>query len=283
MSVPDVIPPTAHHSQLFTFRLLRSELRLIFRRRRNQLGVVVLVLVPVIIAIAVKTTDTTEGGNFIGGIAGNGMFVALAALSACLTLFLPVAVAGVASDSIAGEANQGTLRYLLTVPVNRARLLMVKATAVAIYCLAVTVLVAISGLLIGWILFPIGDVTLLSGTEVSQAEGVARLAGVCVFVSLCLLGLAAVGVFISTLTEQPLGGTIAVIIFTVISAILNEIPQLEAVHPYLLVHHWLAFGDLFRAPILWENLRDGALVATGYTVIFISAAWAHFTTKDVTS
>ncbi|NUS72055.1 MAG: ABC transporter permease [Corynebacteriales bacterium] len=265
------------------FRLLRSELRLIVGRRRNQLGLAVLLILPIIIAFTVKATDTSEGGDFIGSISGNGMFVALAALSAALPLFLPVAVSAVSSDAIAGEAHQGTLRYLLTVPVSRARLLAVKAIAVAISCAGVTFAVALVGLVIGWILFPIGDVTLLSGTQISQGEGIARLVGVCAYMTLCLLALAAIGLFFSTLTEQPLGGSIAVIILAIVSAILNEIPQLDWLHPYLFVHHWMVFGDFFRAPVLWDNLREGALVSLGYIVVFVSAAWAHFTTKDITS
>ena len=48
-----------------------------------------------------------------------------------LPLFLPLAVAVIAGDTIAGEANVGTLRYLLATPVQRSRLLAVKYVALA--------------------------------------------------------------------------------------------------------------------------------------------------------
>src|SRR4051794_25507630 len=114
-------------------RLLRSELRLIFQRRRNQMGLLVLAAVPVFIAIAVRSTASQPGGDapvFFRSITQNGLFVALAALTIELGLFLPLAVSVIAGDSIAGEANVGTLRYLLTVPVARLRLLAVKYAAV---------------------------------------------------------------------------------------------------------------------------------------------------------
>ena len=100
-------------------RFLRSELKIIFGRRRNLAGLAVLAVVPVIIAIAVKVSsaDGDVGGpDFVQAITGNGLFVAFAALTAELPLFLPLAVATIAGDAVAGEANIGTLRYLLDHP-----------------------------------------------------------------------------------------------------------------------------------------------------------------------
>src|SRR4051794_17070769 len=125
-------------------RFLRSELQLIFRRRRNQVGLVVLASVPVLIAITVKTTVSQPGDDapdFFRSITENGLFVALSALTIELGLFLPLAVSVIAGDSIAGEANVGTLRYLLTVPVARPRLLAVKYAAIVIFAFAATLTV----------------------------------------------------------------------------------------------------------------------------------------------
>ena len=100
---------------------LRSELRLIAVRRRNQVGLAALAAVPVVLAVAMKVgapdgAGEGRGPDFVSQILGNGFFVALAALGVELTLFMPIAVAMLAGDAVAGEANQGTLRYLLTVP-----------------------------------------------------------------------------------------------------------------------------------------------------------------------
>src|SRR4051794_3072331 len=112
-------------------RFLRSELRLISVRRRNQIGLAALAAVPVVLAVAMKAStpdgpDRGGGPDFFAQITGNGFFVPLAALAVELTLFLPIAIAMLAGDAIAGEANVGTLRYLLAVPAGRSRLLAVK-------------------------------------------------------------------------------------------------------------------------------------------------------------
>src|SRR6266540_6341569 len=241
-------------------RLVRSELWLIFGRRRNWAGLAVLAAVPIIVAIAIKVSPPTgagqateDGPDFFASITSNGIFVAIAALSLEIPLFLPLAVATIAADSIAGEANLGTLRYLLAVPVARTRVLLVKYTAVVIFTFAAALLVALVGAVIGLALFGGGGVTLLSGARVPFAEGLLRTLGIWWYLSVCLCALGAIGMFVSSLTEQPIGGTIALMVFTVGSFILDSIPQLGWLHPYLLTHNWLAFGGFMTDPIGWDT------------------------------
>jgi ABC-2 type transport system permease protein len=267
-------------------RLLRSELWLIFGRRRNWAGLAVLAAVPLVIAVTIWVADPASDGagpEFFTSITSNGYFVPLAALGMSLSLFLPIAVATIAGDSVAGEANVGTLRYLLTVPVHRTRLLAVKYAAVAIFAFAATLLVAVVGLLAGLALFGGGPVTLLSGGQVGFGEALLRLAAVCGYLGFALCALGAVGLFVSTLTEQPIGATISVVILTIASFILDAIPQLGWLHPYLLTHWWTAFGDLLREPVYTPDLRQGLLSAAAYIVVFLTAAWARFAGRDITS
>jgi ABC-2 type transport system permease protein len=271
-------------------RFYRSELMLIFGRRRNWAGLAVLALVPLIIATVTKIWPPegpggqgAEGPNFFANITSNGLFVALAALTAELPLFLPLAVAAIAGDAVAGEANLGTLRYLLPVPVHRTRLLLVKYGAIVAFAFAATLLVAAVGVGAGLVLFGGGKVLLLSGTQVSFAAGFLRVLGVCAYIAVGLSALGAIGLFVSTLTEQPIGATIATMILVVLSFILDTIPRLDWLHPYLLTHHWLAYGDLLRDPVMFDGLRPGLVSAGAYIVIFMTAAWARFAGKDVSS
>ncbi len=200
-----------------------------------------------------------------------------------LPLFLPLAVAVIAGDAIAGEASTGTLRYLLAVPVQRTRLLAVKYTALLIGTIFAVLLIAVVGVGLGVLLFGTGPVTLLSGTQVSTAVGLWRLLLVCGYLVVCLAAFGAIGLFISTLTEQPIGATIGVVGLAIISQILDQITQLSAIHEYLPTHYWLAFGDLLRDPIATDQITPGIVSAVIYTVIFLTAAWARFGSKDITS
>ena len=267
-------------------RFFRSELVLIFGRRRNWFGMAVLASVPVLIAVVVKLTSgpqNGEGPNFFSSITANGLFVALAALTVELPLFLPLAVAAISGDSIAGEANLGTLRYLLAVPVHRTRLLATKFAALIVFTAAAVLLVAGVGAGLGLALFGGGPMLTLSGSQIAFGEGLWRLLLVCGYLTACLTALAAIGLFVSTLTEQPIAATLVVVGFAVASQILDAIPQLHAIHPYLLTHDWLGFGDLLRDPIATGTVSHGLAGSAAYIAIFLSAAWARFSVRDVTS
>lgn len=267
-------------------RLVRSELRLVFGRRRNLAGLAILGLVPIVVATAMKLSNSEPGSEapeFIRSITENGLFVALAALGLELPFFLPLAVGVVAGDSVAGEASTGTLRYLLTVPVNRTRLLVVKYAAIVGFVLAAVLTVVVTGAVVGIALFGTGDMILFSGTTVGFGGGVARVLLAAGYVALCLCSLGAIGLFFSTLTEQPIGAAVAVVIVNILSLILDQIPQLDWLGPYLPTHWWLSFAEAFRDPIGWETMGKGAFVAVAYILISWLAAWARFSSKDITS
>jgi ABC-2 type transport system permease protein len=268
----------------FAVRFLGSELALIFRRRRNLAGLAVLAAVPIILAVAVKSSGGGGGGpDFVAAIVGNGLFVAFAALTVELPLFLPLAIATIAGDTVAGEANIGTLRYLLTVPAGRTRLLVVKYAAIVIFACSAVALVAGVGCVIGLALFGGGEMILLSGTTVSFGGAVGRLLLVCGYLACALSALGAIGLLVSTLTEQPIGATVAVVLVNLLMIICDSIEQLDWLHPWLLTHWWTAFGGLLRDPVATADLERGLLLFGGYAVVFWLLAWARFTTKDVTS
>jgi ABC-2 type transport system permease protein len=274
-----------HGSVPASWRLLRSELRLIAGRRRNQAGVLVLASVPVLIAVALRVGGPDDGGgpDLLSTVTNNGVFVALTALGVEIALFLPLAVAVLSGDSIAGEANLGTLRYLLTVPVARTRLLVVKYLSLVIGAVVGGGGGAGTGVVVGGALLGLGPTTLLSGSQVSLAEALGRLGISVLYLAAGLAGLAAIGLFVSTLTEQPIAVTIAVTVASTAMWILDSIPQLDWLHPWLLVNRWGAFADAFRDPVFWDVMRTGLLVDLGYVVVFTGLAWARFSNKDVTS
>jgi ABC-2 type transport system permease protein len=266
-------------------RFLRSELRLIFGRWRNLALLAVLAGLPVLIGVALKLSGGGDGGGpaFFDQVAGNGVFLAFASLTVLLTLVLPLTVAVVSGDSMAGEASHGTLRYLLTVPAGRTRLLAVKYAAVVIFGLAACATVAAAALIVGAILFPVGPVTLLSGNTVSLGAGLVRLLLVVLYVAAAMASFGAIGLAVSTFTEHPIGAIAAILVLAVASEVSDAVPQFSAVHPYLPSHWWLSFGAIMRSPAGGPELTHGLLSFAVYVIIFAAIAWARFTSADVTS
>lgn len=287
MSPVETVAAAPRVARRASTRLLRSELGMVFRRRRNQVILAVLASVPVVIAVAVRLAappdDPAEGPPFLFDIAGNGVFVALTALTVVLPLFLPLAVSVVSGDAVAGEASLGTLRYLLVVPVSRTRLLLVKYAGALAYCVVAALTVAAVGAGLGALLFPIGPVTLLSGTQVSLAAGLWRLALVALYVAAMMAGLAVIGMFVSTLTESPVAAMATTAVLAVTSQVLDAVPQLDWLHPWLFSHYWINYGDLLRDPVAVDGVTRGLLATGAYMLVFGALAWSRLTTKDVSS
>lgn len=270
------------------FRAYRAEVALVFGRRRNWVLLVALGLVPILIGVALKidgppTGNGQNGPRFLDQVTENGLFLIFTALAVTLPLLMPLVLGIVSGDTIAGEAGGGTLRYLLTVPVPRGRLLAVKAAATTTYAAGCVAVIGATGLAAGAVLFPVGELTLLSGDRVSFADGLGRGLLVGGYVLLSLTGLLAAGLFFSTLTEVPVAAMAATIVFAVASQVVDSIPQLHALHPFLLTHHWLDFGELLRIEPRVGFLLTGLAVQLAYVLIGASLAWSRFTTKDVTA
>jgi ABC-2 type transport system permease protein len=280
-----------HHPVRSGLRFFSGELRLVLFRRRNLLLLAVTAVFPLVIGIALRLAaphpDNGGGGGpgagFFNQLAGNGVFLTFIALSTLLVLVLPVVVAVVAGDSVAGEAGYGTLRYLLAVPAGRTRLLAVKYGVIVTFGLCATFIVSAVALVAGAVLFPVGPVTLLSGTTVSLADGLVRLLFVTLYVAAAMAALGAIGLAISTLTEHAIGAIAAIMILVVTSEVVDNVPQLAAAGPYLPTHWWLSFDSLLRVPVDTATLLHGLLSFAVYAVLAGSFAWARFTSSDVTS
>ncbi len=272
--------------------MILVELRKLVRRPRTWVIIGLLDALPTLVAILLAITDlgprAGTGPPFLSAVLSDGTLFPLAALGIVLPLFLPVAVAVVAGEAVAGEAQGGTLRYLLVRPVGRTRLLMAKLVSVIAFVVLTVVVVAATGYVTGALL--LGDQPLqttlttsvsgsaLSATEVWQRTGLAMG-----YVMISMLGVAAVALFFSTLTDTPLSAALGALALLIASTLLLTLDAADALAPYLPTRYWLAFIDLFRDPILWRDVVRGALQQGAYVLVFLGAAWANFTTKDITS
>jgi ABC-2 type transport system permease protein len=261
-----------------------------FRRWRTLALLAVLAAVPVLVGIAVKIE--TGGGDpagrgggpaFLTQVTNNGLFLVFAALAATLPVFLPMTIGVISGDSVAGESAGGTLRYLLVVPAGRTRLLLAKYAATLTFCLAATLVVAAFALATGALLFPLGSVTTISGTTISFGDGLLRALLVAALVAASLVGFAAIGLFISTLTGSGIAAMAATVGLVITVQIVDSIPQLHAIQPFLFPHYWLSFSDVLREPVLWDNVLKNLGLQAVYALVFGSAAWARFTTRDITA
>ena len=274
-------------ARLFSLSLMLSELRVMFTRRRTWAMLFAIAMIPVLLATAVFLTadqiSPGEGPPFLDRVTQNGLFTGFTAMLLAMPLFLPLTMAVVSGDTIAGEAGLGTLRYLLIAPVGRARLLVVKYLGTLVFALAGTFTLMIAGSIIGAILFPVGPVTLLSGDVIQIPEALGRMALVALYTTISMMGMRAVGLFISTLTTIPVGAMTGVLVASGVSQILDNLPQLAFLHEWLFTHYWLDFADILRQPIELSSLGSNLILQLGYVALFGSLAYGRLASKDILS
>jgi ABC-2 type transport system permease protein len=276
------------------------ELFKMVRRVRTWVSVALICGLPLLVAVFIAVTHLAPApGNdtaFLSAVLSDGQLYPAAALAIVVPVFLPVSVAVVAGDSIAGEASAGTLRYLLARPVSRTRLLIAKLISVTSFTLLAVVTVTVTAYATGvLILGPSrasavgtgstgagGPITSLSGAPLTFMELVERVLGSMAFITVSMLGVAAIAIFLSTVTDSALGAALGTLAALLASEALVALNAASAVQPYLPTRYWLAWIDFFRQPIFWPDIERGFAIQAVYVAVFLGAAWANFATRDIT-
>jgi ABC-2 type transport system permease protein len=290
--------------------VIHVELLRLARRPRTWMNLILLCALPIIVAVFISVTNLVpapgQGPAFLSAVLSDGSLYPAAGLAIVLPVFLPVSVAVLSGDGVAGESGTGMLRYLLTRPVARTRLLTAKLIGTMSFVIVAVVLVAITSYITGVLAFgsnglkpvsasssgavssattgvSIGTVsTSLSGTPLGTGQLILRVAYGIGYISVSMLGVAAIALFLSTLTDSALGAALGALAVLVTSEVLATLDAAGSVKPYLPTNYWLAWIDLFRDPILWHNVVRGLGIQAIYAVVFLGLAWANFSTKDVT-
>jgi ABC-2 type transport system permease protein len=298
--------------------VITVELFKLVRRLRTWVSIGLICALPLVVAIFIAVTHLApppgQGSAFLSAVLDEGQLYPAAALALVLPVFLPVAVAVTAGDSIAGEASTGTLRYLLARPVGRTRLLVAKLVAVIAFTLLAIVAVTVTSFATGVLILgpsraaavgfapgtsgsiapgaggaptaglqPGAAVTSLSGAPLTTLQLVERVLGAMAFITVSMLGVAAIALFLSTLTDSAIGAALGSLAALVGSEILVTLNAASAAQPYLPTRYWLAWIDFFRQPIFWREIQRGFGIQAVYVLVFLAAAWANFATRDITT
>lgn len=271
----------------------RTEFVRQWRRRRTQLALGFMVLLPIIILIAFQIggdDDDDGGGNGRGAFSSiidvataGGLNFALFTLFVSSSFLLVVIFALFHGDTVASEASWGSLRYLLAVPVPRGRLLGIKLSVALTYSLLAVVVLVGTALGLGTMRY--GWHALQSGisADVPAGEGVLRLLGIAGYLSLTLLVVAGIAFLLSVLTDAPLGAVGGAVLLFILSSILDQITALGELRNFLPTHFARSYLGLLASPIQYDGMVKGAISAICYAVIFWGTAFWRFTRKDVTS
>ena len=268
---------------------LRVEFVRQLKRRRTQAVLGLLLVLPIVMALAFKIGGTGSNSNDRGDSAllsvatdGAGNF-ALFAEFAAIGFLLVVIVAMFCGDTIASEASWSSLRYLLALPVPRGRLLRQKLVVALTLSFGANLLLPGWAYLIGGIFFSWAPARSPFGGTFSYPETAQRIVIVVLYACLQSVLVAALAFLLSVLTDAPLAAVGGAVFLVVVSNILDSITALDPYRVVLPTHFQYSWLDALTPQISWGDMIRGTALAAIYSAVLFTAAWTRFATKDITS
>jgi len=292
------------------WQLLQIELFKIFRKPRTYISFGAIAAMVVIIQIALKFDGISYVEFILGSLKDsleipydsimNGYFVCFVILN-LLLIHIPLLIALVAGDVVAGEANMGTLRLLVTKPVSRTQLMLAKFMATVVYTAMLLVWMAFLALLLSVALFGVNDIIIARNDvlEIIKSNDVLwRYIAAFAYATVALTTVAALAFLLSVFAENSIGPIVSTISIVIVFTILSEmqIPMYDrTVKPWLFTSHMLAWKGFFYTKIdeshtgitgsvenLPAILRSFGILM-GYIFLFVASAIMVFKKKDILS
>jgi ABC-2 type transport system permease protein len=269
-----------------------TEFRRQLARRRTQMTLGFMVLLPIVILVAFEfgRNDRNGGNNGRGEFSAlatiataGGLNFALFTLLVSASFLLIVVVALFCGDTVASEASWGSLRYLLAIPVPRARLLGSKLLVALTYCAIALLLLTGTALAIGSMRYGWHPLQSSVSDDIPAGAAVWRLLGIVGYLAISLLVVASLAFLLSVSTDAPLGAVGGAVLLQILSSILDQIDALGTIRDYLPTHYAQAWLGILSTPIQTADIVKGTIVALVYSTVFFSLAWYRFLRKDVVS
>ena len=276
--------------------VLHIELFKIFKRPRTYIAFVAVAAIVVLIQLAFYVDGESyiqfmlqtisESFNVEGKIL-NGYLVCYIILQTLL-IHVPLLIALIAGDMIAGEANMGTLRLLISKPVSRESLMVSKFLASITYTLLLLVWMAFLSLLLSLMIFGVGDLMIFKSEEIvilKSTDVMWRYWCSFSFAAIAMTTVASLAFLLSIFAENSIGPIIAtmsiIIVFTILSSM--DLPLFTAMKPYIFTSHMLGWKGFLDDPINYSSVMKSAGILILHIVCFVTAAIIIFKKKDVLS
>ena len=288
--------------------LLQIELFKIFKRPRTYIAFAAIAAIVSLIQLALYL----DGGTYTdflmqalpsfqlqGGPLLNGYFVCYTILQTLL-IHVPLLIALIGGDMIAGEANMGTLRLLISKPISRSNLLLSKFIATTVYTLMLLVWMAILSLGLSMLIFGTSDLVIFQSEMfiiIPESDVFWRYLAAFCFAALAMSTVAALSFFLSLFAENSIGPIVAtmsiIIAFTIFTTL--GLPLFERINPYLFTSHMLGWKGFFNVQVDAENdvirgsiegvssIFRSAIILFAHILFFVGGGILIFRKKDVLS
>jgi ABC-2 type transport system permease protein len=266
-----------------TASVYKWELLKLRAQKRTYLGLGAAALVPVAFVVALVFHSGGGPRDIPLGryLRESGLATPFVVLEFMSIWGLPLISALVAGDIVASESHNGTLKTILTRSRERGEVFAGKVLAAFTYTLAAMVVMAAVGLAAATAEWGFKPLTSLSGPRVSAPHSLVLLLGTLGVYLLALLGIAAFGLLISTVTRNSAAAVVSTLMFALLMQLVGALPGTEPVRPYLLSNQFTAWHGFLRVPVDWAPIGHALWISAIYVTVPLVAAYLVFLRRDV--
>ena len=287
MSVADAAAPRAvarrpAETVRATALVYKWEDRKLLAQKRTYLGLGAAVLVPIAFVLALIFRSGGPNDVPLGRyIRESGLATPFVVLEFMAIWGLPLIAALVAGDIVASESHNGTLKTILTRSRDRGEIFVGKLLAMATYTAAAVVVMAGVGLAAATAEWGWKPLVSLSGPKVSPGHSLVLLLATLGLYLLTLLGIAAFGLLISTVTRNSAAAVVSTLMFALLMQLIGALPGTESIRPYLLSEQFMAWHGLLRVPVDWGPIHHAIWLSLVYLAVPSFLAYLVFLRRDV--
>ena len=149
------------------------------------------------------------------------------------------------------------------------------------YTLMIILAMGLVGLMAGSIAWGFHPLTSLSGTKISAGHGLGLLAASLAIYALPLVGIAAFGLMLSTMTRNSAASVVGTLMWALLMQLLGVLPGTESFRAYLLGTQFDAWHGFLRVPADWAPVIRAVWVCALYIALPLVAAYVVFLRRDV--
>jgi len=274
---------------------LRNELWKLFGKKRTYIGFFMFLLAQNVIALVFRFTHASRPMQRMLEMSGHlaepfisVLSIATIMLVPAAAFLLPLYVALVGGDLVAKEAEDGTLRMILSRPVSRVRLLFVKWLAGSLFSLLLVLALGIFGLTFSRFYFPWGGMFVWMPEQsifsvFDAPTGLTRyIAGHLMLVSeaasiMCL------AFMFSCFNVKPAAATILALSLLFVSFIMEHIPYFKEYQNWFFTHHLHLWQLMFAEKIPWWQVGQSLSLLAGFNATFLAIGLTAFQVRDIKS
>ena len=229
-------------------------------------------------------------------LAGNGylaeeyisaLTVAVIMLIPQVALLMPLYATLVGGDMVAKEAEDGTLRMILSRPISRVRLLLVKWFAGCIFSALLVVALGVLGLGFASCFFPWGGLFVFVPGELftilDPGPGINHYIAAHAMMVVKASTLLALSFMFGCFNVKPAAATILALSVTFVSFVLMQIPFFRDLQPWFFTYHLNVWQNLLAEHVPWWRVGESLSILLGFNLTFLAIGLTAFQVRDIKS